>query len=175
MAAQRVAYLALGSNVGDRLANLRQAVDLLSSTTGLSVLRAAGVYETEPVGVRDQPWFLNTVVELSTGLSPQELLAAVKGVERSVGRTPTYRWGPREIDVDILLYEGAAVSSDELTIPHPRMRERLFVLLPLRDLCPEWRDAEGAGIDELIERNRGTAEVRPYPERILLTLRGPSG
>ncbi|MHB8992389.1 MAG: 2-amino-4-hydroxy-6-hydroxymethyldihydropteridine diphosphokinase, partial [Chloroflexota bacterium] len=110
MAAQRVAYLALGSNVGDRLANLRQAVDLLSSTTGLSVLRAAGVYETEPVGVRDQPWFLNTVVELSTGLSPQELLAAVKGVERSVGRTPTYRWGPREIDVDILLYEGVEIS-----------------------------------------------------------------
>ncbi len=163
----RTAYLALGSNVGDRLANLRQAVHLLSSTPGISVLRTAGVYETEPVGVHDQPWFLNSVVEVSTELSPGELLAAVKGVERSVGRTPTFRWGPREIDVDILLYQGVQVAGEELTIPHSRMRERLFVLLPLRDLCPDWRDAEGVGVDELIERLRGTAEVRPYPERLL--------
>ncbi len=165
MTAQK-AYLALGANVGDRLGHLREAVALLSSAQGISVLRVAGVCETEPVGVRDQPWFLNSVVELSTTLSPEELLAAAKEVERSVGRTPTRRWGPREIDVDVLLYEGVRISGDLLTIPHPRMRERLFVLLPLRDLCPDWRDGQGVGIEDLIERLRGTAEVRPYPERI---------
>ncbi|MGE5618216.1 MAG: 2-amino-4-hydroxy-6-hydroxymethyldihydropteridine diphosphokinase [Sphingomonadaceae bacterium] len=166
MADRRTAYLSLGSNVGDRLAHLRQAVDLLSATPGISVQRVAGVYETEPVGVEDQPWFLNTVVEVSTELAPRDLLSAVKAVERSVGRTPTFRWGPREIDVDIVLYEGVEVSDGDLTVPHPRMRERLFVLLPLRELCPSWRDAEGVGIDELIERARGTAGLRPYPEQV---------
>ncbi len=166
MMGPRTAYLALGSNVGDRLGNLREAVDLLSSTPGVSVSRVAGLYETEPVGVRDQPWFLNSVVEVSTNLSPEALLDAVKEVERSAGRTPTYRWGPREIDVDILLYDGVKLSDERLTIPHPRMRERLFVLLPLQELRPDWRDEQGVRIDELIERLRGTAEVRPYPERI---------
>jgi 2-amino-4-hydroxy-6-hydroxymethyldihydropteridine diphosphokinase len=164
--ARHLAYLALGSNVGDRLGHLRKAVELLASTPGISVLRVDGVYETEPLGVRDQPWFLNSVVEVSTTLSPDDLLSAVKAVERSIGRTVTYRWGPREIDVDILLYEGVQISSERLTVPHPRMGERLFVLLPLRELCPQWRDGRGVGIDELIARLRGTAEVRPYPERI---------
>ena len=162
----RKAYLALGSNVGDRLGNLREAVDLLSSLSGASLLRVAGVYETEPVGVREQPWFLNSVVEISTTLSPDELLAAAKWVERSVGRTPSYRWGPREIDVDILLYEGVEMSSEQLTVPHPRMRERLFVLLPLRELWPDWRDAQGVGIDQLIDQLWGKDEVRPHPKGI---------
>src|SRR5512137_2744136 len=112
----RVAYLSLGSNVGDRMAHLRGAVDLLRAAPGLSVLRVASVYETEPVGVSGQAWFLNTVVELSTDLSPHSLLEVVKGVERSEGRTPTFRWGPREIDVDILLYEDEEVSDDRLII-----------------------------------------------------------
>lgn len=166
MRPRRTAYLSLGSNVGDRLAHLREAVRQLASMPGIVVTRVARVFETEPVGVRDQPWFLNTVVEVSTELSPQALLAAVKAVELSVGRTPTYRWGPREIDVDILLYDGEKISDEQLILPHPRMRERLFVLLPLRELYPTWRDAEGVGIDPLIERLRGTAEVRPYPEGI---------
>jgi len=131
------------------------------------MLRVAGIYETEPVGVRDQPWFLNTAVEVSTELPPKMLLAAVKSVEESAGRTPSYRWGPREIDIDILLYDGEHFSDDELTIPHPRMRERLFALLPLRELRPEWRDDEGIGIDALIERLGGTAEVRPYPGNLM--------
>lgn len=161
-----VAYLSLGSNVGDRMAHLRQAVHLLSSTPGIEVRRTAGVYETEPVGVRDQPWFLNTVVEIFTLLSPPALLAAAKEIERRVGRTPSYRWGPREIDVDILLYGSEAWSSHDLVIPHPHMRERLFVLLPLRDLNPDWRDAAGTAIEDLMERLRGTTEVRPYPESL---------
>ena len=147
------------------MANLRRAIELLPTVAGASVLRVASVYETEPVGVRDQGWFLNTVVEVSTELSPPALLAAVKEVERAVGRTPTTRWGPREIDVDILLYGDERHSADPI-IPHPRIAERLFVLVPLRELNPGWRDFDGVGIDQLIARLRGTAEVRPYPQRI---------
>lgn len=162
----RTAYLSLGSNVGDRMAHLQEAIDLLASMEGVSVVRVAGVYETEPVGVRDQPWFLNTVIQLSTKLAPPALLAAAKGVEARVGRSVTYRWGPREIDVDILLYEDERWSTEDLTIPHPRMGERLFVLLPLRELDQEWRDPHGVGIDDLIRRLQGTAQLRTYPERL---------
>jgi len=158
--------LALGSNVGDRLANLRQAIGLLAATPGISVERTGGLYETEPVGVKDQPWFLNTAVRVSTLLSPHQLLAAAKDVEARAGRTPTFRWGPREMDVDVLLYGDVQLAEADLTIPHPRMTERLFVLLPLRDVNPAWTGADGVGIDELIERLRGTAEVRSYPETI---------
>lgn len=164
----RVAYLSMGSNVGDRMSHLRRALQLLSSMPDIVVRQVAGVYETEPVGVRDQPWFLNAVVEISTMLSPQGVLAAAKRVEEMVSRTPTFRWGPREIDVDVLLYEGEKLSEADLTIPHPRMRERLFVLLPLRELIPTWRDEDGVTIDQLIEKARGTAEVRPYHERLLI-------
>jgi 2-amino-4-hydroxy-6-hydroxymethyldihydropteridine diphosphokinase len=161
----RTVYLSLGSNVGDRLSHIKHALELLSTTPGISVRRVAGLYETEPVGVHDQPWFLNTVAEIATDLDPRVLLAAVKRVESVVGRTPSYRWGPREIDVDILIYEGEKISQDDLVIPHPRMRERLFVLMPLRELAPDWRDEDGHTIDRLIEGIKGTAEVRPYPER----------
>lgn len=161
-----LAYLSIGTNVGDRLANLRAAVRLLGETPGLAVLRTASLYETEPWGERDQPWFLNSALEVSTTLPPRDLLVAVKGVERAVGRTPTYRWGPREIDLDILLYEGVRWDDEALTIPHPRMRERLFVLLPLRELLPDWHDEDGIGIEELIEGLRGSAEVREFPERL---------
>jgi 2-amino-4-hydroxy-6-hydroxymethyldihydropteridine diphosphokinase len=145
---------------------LREAVLLLDTAAGVSVTRVSGVYETEPVGVRDQSWFLNAVVEVSTDLSPAELLRAAKVVEASVGRTPTYRWGPREIDVDILLYGEEWVGTGDLAIPHPRMGERLFVLLPLRELLPEWTDGEGVAIDRLIDRLQGGAEVRPLAECI---------
>jgi 2-amino-4-hydroxy-6-hydroxymethyldihydropteridine diphosphokinase len=145
---------------------LRDAVGLLDATSEVSVTRVSGVYETEPVGVQDQPWFLNAVVEVSTDLSPADLLRAAKRVEASAGRTPSYRWGPREIDVDILLYEGERVDTPELTIPHPRMGERLFVLLPLRELLPGWRDAAGTEIGSLIDRLLGSADVRPHPDQI---------
>ncbi len=160
------AYLALGSNVGDRLANLRQAVTLLRDTRGLAVDAVSRVYETEPVGVRDQPWFLNAVVRVTTTLTPRQLLRVAKDIEAKVGRTATYRWGPREIDVDVLLHGEEVVNEPDLTIPHPRMAERLFVLLPLRDLAPGWRDASGVSIDDLVERLRGTEEVRPNAAQI---------
>lgn len=161
-----VAYLAIGSNVGDRLRNLREAVRLLREAARVEVDAVAPVYETQPVGVRDQPWFLNSVVRVRTTLSPHGLLRLAKEIEDSVGRTPTYRWGPREIDVDVLLYDQRAIEASDLVIPHPRMTERAFVLMPLRDLEPAWRDPSGTAIDELLARLKVVDEIRPYADSV---------
>lgn len=166
MNGEAAAYLGLGSNVGDRLANLRQGVDLISKTDGVRLEAVGGLYETEPVGVRDQPWFLNTAVRIATTLGPRELLVAAKSVEARVGRTPTFRWGPREIDVDVLLYGDSRIAEPDLVVPHPRLAERLFVLLPLRDVNPGWQSPSGDTIDELIERMRGSQEIRPFSDKI---------
>lgn len=130
-------FLGLGSNIGERLQNLQAAVNLLDLRVG-SVVRIASVYETAPVYVEDQPPFLNTVVELDTNLTPEDLLRAVKEVESEIGRTPRERFGPREIDIDLLATEdGIEVSSDRLSLPHPHLTERRFVLEPLAELCPD--------------------------------------
>ena len=131
-----IAYLGLGSNLGDRERNLGEARRLLEEA-GASVLRASAVHETEPFGVIDQPRFLNQVVEVEWGRGPRELLRAVKAVETAVGRKPTYRWGPREIDVDILLFGSDTVDEPDLVIPHPGLYERDFLLRPLAELRPD--------------------------------------
>ncbi|HKA48276.1 MAG TPA: 2-amino-4-hydroxy-6-hydroxymethyldihydropteridine diphosphokinase [Candidatus Dormibacteraeota bacterium] len=131
-----LAYLGLGSNLGDRERNLAEARRLLPRF-GATVLRQSGIYETEPFGVTAQPRFLNQVVEVEWSQGPRELLEAVKAVESEVGRTPTYRWGPREIDVDILLFGRERVDEPDLVIPHPGLFEREFVLRPLAELRPD--------------------------------------
>ncbi len=131
-----IAYLGLGSNVGDRERNLAEARRRLTEG-GVRVLRASGVHETEPFGVTDQPRFLNQVVEVEWPGGPRELLAAARAVEAAVGRTPTYRWGPREIDVDVLLFGDESVAEPDLVIPHPGLWEREFVLRPLAELRPD--------------------------------------
>jgi 2-amino-4-hydroxy-6-hydroxymethyldihydropteridine diphosphokinase len=131
-----IAYLALGANVGDRERNLAEARRLLSER-GVRVLRASAVRETEPYGVTDQPRFLNQVVEVEWAEGPRQLLAATRSVEASLGRTPTRRWGPREIDVDILLFGDESVSEPDLVIPHPGLAEREFVRGPLAELRPD--------------------------------------
>jgi 2-amino-4-hydroxy-6-hydroxymethyldihydropteridine diphosphokinase len=144
---RHVVYLGLGSNLGDRAGNIAAAVAGLTAA-GVSVRQRSPVYETEPVGVREQPAFLNAVVEAETGLTPRGLLAAAKAVEREVGRTPGPRWGPRVVDVDVLLYEDWRVDEAEpwLVIPHPEMWRRLFVLAPLRDLRPDLAGPDGRAI-----------------------------
>ena len=127
------AYLALGSNLGDRLEHLRAAARELDATRGIHVVRSSRVYETEPVGP-PQPQYLNAVIEVDTSLMPRELLDAARGVEDSLGRVRAQRWGPRTIDVDILLYDEQTVDEPDLEIPHPRMHERGFVLVPLGEL-----------------------------------------
>ncbi len=134
----KVVYLSLGSNVGDREANLKGALERLAAA-GMRVVRASPVYETEPVDYTAQPWFLNQVVEIETGLFPLQLLARMSRIEREMGRVRTVPKGPRTIDIDILLYGRTLMSSATLEIPHPRMGERRFVLAPLADLAPDLR------------------------------------
>src|SRR4051794_14841201 len=115
----KTAYLALGSNLGNREANLESARQALAKR-GIEIVRASSIYETAPQLLEDQPWFLNQVVEIKTGLFPRQLLHACQDVERQLGRTRTIRNGPRIIDVDVLLYGSTIMQSDELTLPHPR-------------------------------------------------------
>ena len=131
------AFLGLGSNLGDRLATLQRAIDLLGAQPGIDVVRTSRVWETDPVGGPDQPDFLNIVAEVQTELEPHALLDAVNRIEASLGRTRDVRWGPRTIDIDILLIDQLTIDDDRLTVPHPRMHQRAFVLLPLIDLIPD--------------------------------------
>lgn len=137
-AAEKVkAYLGLGGNLGDREAYLQQAVRLLGEQERVRVLRLSPIYETEPWGYTDQAAFLNQVAEVETELSPQALLAATQAVERALGRERLLRWGPRTMDVDILLYGDRRIDEPDLTVPHPRLTQRAFVLVPLTDLAPD--------------------------------------
>jgi 2-amino-4-hydroxy-6-hydroxymethyldihydropteridine diphosphokinase len=131
-----ICYLGLGSNLGDRGGYLARARSELEAR-GARILRESTVHETEPFGVLDQPLFLNQVLEIEWLSSPRELLAATQAVEVAVGRRETYRWGPREIDVDILLFDDLTVREEGLTIPHPGIGEREFVRAPLRELRPD--------------------------------------
>ncbi len=130
-----IVYLSLGTNVGDRVANLRTAREALLPVVRID--QASPVYETEPWGYADQPAFLNQVVRGETDLSPQSLLAGLKALEVRLGRQPNFRYGPRLIDLDILFYDAAQLASDRLVLPHPRLAERAFVLVPLADLAPD--------------------------------------
>lgn len=131
-------YLGLGTNLGDRLANLRLALARLQTLARLEAV--SSLYETEPQGLSDQPLFFNAVCRLITGLEPQAFLRFLKNLEREIGRRPGgRRWGPRPIDLDILLYDDRVVDAPELTLPHPRLAERAFVLVPLCELAPELR------------------------------------
>jgi 2-amino-4-hydroxy-6-hydroxymethyldihydropteridine diphosphokinase len=129
-----IIYLALGTNLGDRPANLRAALQALAPE--VRVRAESRIYETPPWGYVDQPAFLNMAVEAETGLGPGALLDHLKRIEAGAGRVPTFRYGPRLIDIDILFYDDLVLASDRLTIPHPRLHERAFVLAPLMDLAP---------------------------------------
>jgi 2-amino-4-hydroxy-6-hydroxymethyldihydropteridine diphosphokinase len=131
------AYLGLGSNVGDRLRNLQSAADLLDARTDLRVAASSRVWETDPVGGPPQPDYLNAVLEVQTELAPRGLLEACQHVEEALHRDRAVRWGPRTIDVDILLFDDVSMNEPDLTIPHPRLQERAFVVLPLMELAPE--------------------------------------
>ena len=130
------AFIGLGSNLGDREANVRQAMEQLAHTPETSVVRASSLYDTEPVGVEEQPHFLNAVAQLETQLTPHQLLWNLMLIERRLGRVRSQRWGPRTLDLDLLLYEDLVLDEEDLQIPHPELSKRSFVLVPLVELEP---------------------------------------
>jgi 2-amino-4-hydroxy-6-hydroxymethyldihydropteridine diphosphokinase len=129
--------LAFGGNLGDPVAAILDSIRALA-TTGVRVTRLSRFYRTPPWGVTDQPDFVNACARGDTDLEPEALLAAIQAVEVGLGRQQTVRWGPRPIDIDILAYDDASMATPDLTIPHPRLTERAFVLLPLSDVAPDW-------------------------------------
>lgn len=146
-----VVYLGFGANIGDRLANLQEGLRRLQPDVEITAV--SGLYETEPIGVTDQPSFLNAVCSGRTDLTPARLLDRVKEVERELGRRPGLRWGPRPLDIDLLLYDADIIDTPELRIPHERLAERAFVLRPLADLGPSLAiPGVGATVAQLLER-----------------------
>jgi 2-amino-4-hydroxy-6-hydroxymethyldihydropteridine diphosphokinase len=156
-------YLGLGANLGDRLANLRLALRRLQTLARLE--EVSSLYETQPQGVTDQPLFLNAVCRVATGLEPPALLRFLKNVEWEIGRRPGGEpWGPRPIDLDILLYDDRVVDTPELKVPHPRLPERAFVLVPLCELAPELRHPQlGSTMKELLASvgEKGVRRIAP--------------
>ncbi|HAL08606.1 MULTISPECIES: 2-amino-4-hydroxy-6-hydroxymethyldihydropteridine diphosphokinase [Mammaliicoccus] len=129
------AYLGLGSNMGDRELQLVEAIKLLNEVEGIEVTQESPIYETKPIGYTEQPDFLNMCIEISTELESSELLKVCMMVEQQLHRVRVERWGPRTIDIDILLYDQSVIQSPDLEVPHPRMTERAFVMVPLNDIA----------------------------------------
>jgi 2-amino-4-hydroxy-6-hydroxymethyldihydropteridine diphosphokinase len=145
------AYVGLGSNLGEREATLRQALEALGSTEGIEVVAVSSFRETDPVGVVDQPRFVNAAATLETSLPPRELLERLLDVERAAGRDrgTEERWGPRTVDLDLLLYEDETIDEPGLEVPHPRLAERAFVLEPLLELDPGLQLPDGRRLRDL--------------------------
>lgn len=158
----KLVYLGLGSNLGNREGTLQSALQTLEGAD-LQFVRASGLYETEPIGLREQPWFMNLVAEFRTNLFPRQLLHRIQRVELALGRRRMLLNGPRTIDIDILLYGNSVVKMEALDIPHPRFRDRRFVLEPLAELNAGLRDpVSGLTVAELLQRLEGQA-VRRLP------------
>jgi 2-amino-4-hydroxy-6-hydroxymethyldihydropteridine diphosphokinase len=160
------AYLGLGSNLGDRLVTLQRAVDLLTEA-GAHAVASSRVWETEPVGGPAQPDFLNVVVRVETELGPSELLAACRHVEATLGRRRDVRWGPRTLDVDVLLFGDRSIATPDLTVPHPRMLQRAFVLLPLLELDSDPVLPDGTHVVDVPLGPDAASGARPYAPPLL--------
>lgn len=132
-----ISHIALGSNMGDREKNLKEALKYIAELPETKIIKSSAIYETEPVGEPKQRPFYNAVVKMETSLDPERLLQKLQEVEKAFGRVHKQKWGPRTLDLDILLYDQQIIAADKLTIPHPLMAERAFVLEPLAEIDPE--------------------------------------
>ncbi len=156
----REIYLGLGSNLGDRLLNLMNCLNLLQASGQISIVQFSPIYETEPVGVVDQPWFLNMAIEIETELEPFGLLQLTQSTEKQIGRIRTHRWGPRVIDIDILFFGRTILRQPMLHLPHRMLQHRKFVLLPLKDIAPGFIHPElNEDIDQLLAVCQDTSQI----------------
>jgi 2-amino-4-hydroxy-6-hydroxymethyldihydropteridine diphosphokinase len=161
------ALVGLGSNVGDRLGFLQKAVSELEHTPGFAVTSISSVYETEPVGKKNQPQFLNAAVELRCPVSASQLYVRMKEIEQKIGRTPTERWGPREIDLDLLYFDDEVIESSTFVVPHRESSIRRFVLVPLSEIAADFVDpAKKCSVRTLLESCPDTCEVIRSPFRL---------
>lgn len=151
--------LGLGSNIGDREKNIINALSLLNKKYLIKFLAISSLYETEPVGLKEQPCFLNIVCQIQTKLGPNELLEGCLAVEKDLGRVRMVRWGPRIIDIDILFYHDEVVNSENLIIPHPRVMERKFVLIPLLEICDDQTIFRGSTVKNWLEKIEDNNQV----------------
>lgn len=148
-----VVYLGLGSNEGDRFFNLQKAVSELSNNSRVHITKLSSIYETEPIGFENQAYFLNAVIEINTFINPFDLLSFVKSIELQIGRKDSFNWGPRVIDIDLLFYENRIIKSDVLSIPHPEIQYRRFVLLPLNEIAPHYcHPVEKLTVQQLLQK-----------------------
>ena len=151
------AYIGLGTNLGDREEALDCAINLIEDR-GIVVDARSSIYETQPQGMKDQPWFLNMVVRVKTDLSARELLQALLDIEGRMGRKRLVRWGPRVIDLDILLFDREEIHEEDLCVPHPRMTERAFVLVPLLELAPDISLPDGTALEDCLSRSQAASQ-----------------
>ncbi|MBI4535924.1 MAG: 2-amino-4-hydroxy-6-hydroxymethyldihydropteridine diphosphokinase [Ignavibacteriae bacterium] len=162
-------FLGLGSNLGERQKYLNSAARELQKLPNTSVVWTSSIYETDPYGKPDQPKFLNAAVELETSLMPGELYEEVKAIENRLGRSSTERWGPREIDIDILVYDGLVHKDERVTVPHPELEKRKFVLLPMSEIAPDLvHPTSGLTISELLAACHDNGRAVKSSYRILL-------
>jgi 2-amino-4-hydroxy-6-hydroxymethyldihydropteridine diphosphokinase len=162
-------FLGIGSNLGDRRKFLQEAVTALKSVKDTTVVWTSSVYESDPFGKQDQPKFLNAAVEIETTLPPDRLLTQLKDIEKLLGRSGTERWAPREIDIDILVYDGVVFQNEGLTVPHAGLEERRFVLVPLSEIAPDLvHPVSGMTMEELRNACRDSLRVVRTQHRLLV-------
>jgi len=130
------AFVGIGSNIGDRMGNCLKAISMINDVDGCSVIKRSSFYRTEPIGYKDQNWFVNCIILVETKFSPYELLMQLQEIEKSMGREKGIKWGPRLIDLDIIMYDNLIMDNGKLTIPHPLMHKRRFVLIPMNEIAP---------------------------------------
>ncbi|MBU4310614.1 2-amino-4-hydroxy-6-hydroxymethyldihydropteridine diphosphokinase [bacterium] len=157
-----IAYIGLGSNLGRKKANIRRAIKLLGEKKDVKILKVSSLYETEPVGYVKQDWFVNAVLKAETNLTPRQLLAVLKEIEKQLKRKKAFlKWGPRTIDLDILFYNNLKLKTKDLVIPHPEMHKRAFVLIPLMELEPNFiHPTKRKSILELLANLKRTKKVK---------------